>query len=152
LELVHGLRDVESDRIEEVGTIEGGVMVHRVFVAKVEAVLAGGLTGIYPDIHNSCVVEIRDVNSGSSVIQNLYRPTAPADHLKAVLKDNKIAYIASGSDHFDIYDITTGTWTIGVLHQPIPGGASIISVNNVIYVAGGSVNGVLTNEVWKLEF
>ncbi|MGE5106935.1 MAG: hypothetical protein ACM3H8_05295 [Sphingobacteriales bacterium] len=30
-------------------------------------------------------------------------------------------------------------------------GASIISVNNTIYVAGGYVNGILSNQVWKLE-
>jgi hypothetical protein len=27
-----------------------------------------------------------------------------------------------------------------------------ISVSNIIYVAGGYVNGVLSNQVWKLEF
>lgn len=43
------------------------------------------------------------------------------------------------------------TWSIGVLPQNIEG-ASIISVNNTIYVASGYVNGVLSNPVWKLEF
>ena len=52
---------------------------------------------------------------------------------------------------FDIYETTTNTWSIGVLNQNIEG-ASIISVNNTIYVAGGVVNGVMSNQVWKLEF
>ncbi|MGZ8559669.1 MAG: hypothetical protein ACXWWC_15105 [Chitinophagaceae bacterium] len=30
--------------------------------------------------------------------------------------------------------------------------ASIISVDNTIYIAGGYLNGVLSNQVWKLEF
>jgi len=30
--------------------------------------------------------------------------------------------------------------------------ASIISLDNTIYLAGGFVNGVLSNKVWKLEF
>ena len=52
---------------------------------------------------------------------------------------------------FDIYDIATNTWSIGVL--PVSMGSTlIISVNNVIYLAGGLVNGALSNQVWKLEF
>jgi N-acetylneuraminic acid mutarotase len=52
---------------------------------------------------------------------------------------------------FDIYDITTNTWSIGVLPANIYG-SSVISVNNTIYIAGGYVNDVLSNQVWKLEF
>jgi N-acetylneuraminic acid mutarotase len=52
---------------------------------------------------------------------------------------------------FDIYDISSNTWSIGELSQNIVG-ASLISVNNIIYVAGGYINGVLSNKVWKLEF
>jgi hypothetical protein len=54
-------------------------------------------------------------------------------------------------DKFDIYDITTGTWSIGVLSKNIEG-AGIISMNDTIYVAGGYVNGGISNQVWKLEF
>jgi hypothetical protein len=52
---------------------------------------------------------------------------------------------------FDIYDITTNTWSVGVLQVDIYA-SSVISVNNTIYVAGGYVNGILSNQVWKLEF
>ena len=71
-----------------------------------------------------------------------------------MLKNNKIVFFTGRGvekNKFDIYDITTDTWSIGVLPQNIVG-ASIISVNNTIYVAGGYVNGVLSNQVWKLEF
>ena len=81
--------------------------------------------------------------------------SVPAAFLYAVVKDNKILFLRNGdlegSDKFDVYDVVSNTWSIGVLPYKI-GGASIISVNNTIYVAGVSINGVLSNKVWKLEF
>ena len=58
---------------------------------------------------------------------------------------------SSRSNQFDIYDAKTNTWSIGVLPFSIEG-ASIISVNNTIYVAGGMVDNVFSDKVWKLEF
>ena len=119
---------------------------------------AGGQTGNNnTSFQNSCVVEIRDLNNGSSTIQYLFNPATWITDFgqSAVVKNNKIIfYRANGTstNKFDIYDIATNSWSIGVLTQPIPTGASIISVNNTIYVAGGSANGVLSNQVWKLEF
>ncbi len=52
---------------------------------------------------------------------------------------------------FDIYDITSDKWSIGILPFEIYG-ASVISAINIIYVAVGTVNGVLSNKVYKLEF
>ena len=52
---------------------------------------------------------------------------------------------------FDIYDIITNTWSIGVLDKIITG-ATFISVNNIIYVAGVYVDRVLSDKVYKLEF
>ena len=79
----------------------------------------------------------------------------PLEDLYAVVKDNKILFLRYGgladTDKFDIYDIISHTWSIGVLPYKI-GGASIISVNNITYLAGISINGVLSNKVWKLEF
>ncbi len=99
-------------------------------------------------------VEIRDVNTQTSTFACLSQPNAA---FNAVIKDNKVVFFTSGDgivnekNKFDIYDITTNTWSIGVLNKSIQG-TSIISVNNTIYVAGGFVNGVLSNQVWKLEF
>ena len=79
----------------------------------------------------------------------------PATFLYPVVKDNKILFLRNGdlegSDKFAVYDVVSNTWSIGVLPYRI-GGASIISVNNTTYVAGLSINGVLSNKVWKLEF
>ncbi|HEX6849617.1 MAG TPA: kelch repeat-containing protein [Chitinophagaceae bacterium] len=105
-----------------------------------------------------CEVEIIDLNTGTSVIEYLSRPAKWYMNLgqNIVLKDNKIIFLrfdgGTDADKFDIYDINTNTWSIGVLPQAIPEDASVFSVNNTVFVAGGFVNGVLSNQVWKLEF
>jgi hypothetical protein len=112
------------------------------------------------DARNStnCSVETLNTITGARTLMNLFGPASWSidDGQNAVVKNNKIIFLrhkgGADANKFDIYDIQTNTWSIGVLHQPIPTGASVISVNNTIYVAGGSVNGVLINHVWKLEF
>lgn len=101
----------------------------------------------------SGTVEIRDVVSGATSFACII----PKALFGAVLKyDNIIFFTGGGSDprdgsHFDIYNLSTDTWYTGLLDKSITG-AAIISVNNVIYVAGGIVNGVGSDQVWKLEF
>ena len=105
-----------------------------------------------------CEVEIIDANTGTSVIEYLSRPAKWRIDMgqNIVMKDNKIIFLrfdgGTDADRFDIYDIDTKTWSIGVLPQAIPQDASVISVNNTVYIAGGFVNGILSNHVWKLEF
>ena len=75
---------------------------------------------------------------------------------QAVIKNNKIIFLRHSDsdpapDKFDIYDIMTNTWAIGVLPVDL-NEFSVISVNNTIYIAGGRVNGVLSNQVYKVEF
>ena len=98
----------------------------------------------------TCSVETLNTNTGARTLMNLSIPNAL---LYPAVKDNKILFLRglADSDKFDVYDIISNTWSIGVLPYKI-GGASIISVNNTTYVAGGSINGVLSNKVWKLEF
>jgi N-acetylneuraminic acid mutarotase len=96
-------------------------------------------------------VEIRDENTHSSVSACLFQPNS---RFEVVAKNNKIVFFTGTGiekNKFDIYDISSNTWSIGELSQNIVG-ASLISVNNIIYVAGGYINGVLSNKVWKLEF
>jgi len=52
---------------------------------------------------------------------------------------------------FDIFDPVTNTWSIGTLNENISG-ASIISVDNTIYVAGGNVSNGQFNRIWTVEF
>lgn len=113
---------------------------------------------------DGCSVEIRDLNTGTSTFSALFRPGSwyNSNGQNLVVKDNKIIFYTDGSfqddeasiersQKFDILDITTNTWSIGVLPQRLDG-FSIVSVNNKIYIAGGRVNGVLSDQVWTLEF
>ncbi len=101
-------------------------------------------------IQGTCLVEIRDVVTNTSSIHYLHKPAmSPV----VVVKDSKVLVFrtwGNDRDRFDIYDTVTGLWSIGVLPQPIPEWSSIISVDNVVYIAGGSVNVGSTNLVWKL--
>lgn len=104
------------------------------------------MTGDSQTGHVSCVVEIKDVNAGSSIAY-FANPGA----YQAVLKDGKLVFFA-GENTFDIYDLITGIWSIGVLPADINPFFVSIGVNNTIFVAGTIVNGDLSNQVWKLEF
>ena len=104
------------------------------------------MTGDSQTGHVSCVVEIKDVNAGSSIAY-FANPGA----YQSVLKDGKLVFFA-GENTFDIYDIITGIWSIGVLPADINGSSVNLGVNNTIYVPGCNVNGGLSNQVWKLEF
>ena len=101
----------------------------------------------------SGTVEIRDIVTGATSLACII----PRGGLSAVLKDDKIVFFTGdGSDprngnHFEIYNLATDTWYTAVLDKSIEH-AAIISVNNVIYVAGGFVNGMGSDQVWKLEF
>ncbi len=113
---------------------------------------AGGWTKS-PDYQQTCSVETLNTNTGARTLMNLSSPIAG---LHAVVKDSKILFFGGGADgttesRLDMYDIATNTWSIVVLPIPLEE-ASIISVNNIIYVAGGIVNGVYNDKVWKLEF
>ena len=101
------------------------------------------------DYSETNVVEIRDLTSNTTSFDCLSEAKAG---LTAVRKDNKIIFFGGyNSTRFDIYDLTTNSWSIGVLPQNLHW-ASIISHNNVLYVSGGQLNGVYFNQVWKLEF
>jgi hypothetical protein len=128
-------------------------------LSELEGYLAGIAVGskIYWAV--GCKMEIRDVNSGSSSVDYLFKQGAWFNDLgqNAVLKDNQIIFFRHYTDdasRFDIYDIASHTWSIGVLPANIEA-ASIISVNNTIYLAGGWRNANyadLSSQVWKLEF
>lgn len=113
----------------------------------------GSYLNSYSNFVASGTVEIRDIVTGAISFACII----PKSGSSAVLKDDKIIFFTGwGGDprdgsRFDIYNITTDTWYTAVLDKTITGSA-VISVNNVIYVAGGYVNGVGSDVVWKLEF
>jgi hypothetical protein len=100
-----------------------------------------------------CSVEIENINDQTSSVTYLSRPRDLYVNAgqNAVLKDDNIVFFTGAryfgygnSNQFDIYNVTTKTWQVGVLPVSIEG-ASVISVNNIIYVAGGRVNGTFSN-------
>jgi hypothetical protein len=99
-------------------------------------------------------VEIRDITTGNSQFACM----TPKTLFNAVVKDDNIIFFTGNysndpysGTHFEIYNVVTDTWSTGILSKRI-NYATIISVNNTIYVAGGSVNGDISDQVWKLEF
>lgn len=104
-----------------------------------------------------CSVETLNTNTGARNLMNLYGPAnwSIDDGQNAVVKDNKIIFLRHDdrleTNKFDIYDTQTKTWSVGLMPFRISG-ASVISVNNTIYIAGGIINGVGSEKVWKLEF
>jgi hypothetical protein len=93
-------------------------------------------------------VEIRDLLTNTTSFKCLSEPKIG---LTALRKDNKIIFYGGWNHKFDIYDLTTDSWSIGVLPLPVIGG-NIISYNNEIYIAGAELNGTISNQVWKLDF
>jgi len=110
------------------------------------ASLSGGTT--YSDN-----IEIRDISTGIST----YACISPRTLFSAVQANDKLIFFTGNNDpavvnnRIDIYNLTTATWSIGVLPVSI-NSSTIIAVNNSVYVAGGYVNGSVSNQVWKLEF
>jgi hypothetical protein len=95
-------------------------------------------------------VEIRDVNTGVSSFHSIY----PRSEFSVVVKGDYIVFFTGRygeGTYFDVYNFSTDTWLSGQLPKKI-NDAAIISVNNTIYVAGGYVDGILSSQVWKLEF
>jgi hypothetical protein len=98
-------------------------------------------------------VEIRDVSTNSIIYDCLFEARVGFD---AGYANNKIIFFTGESDHptkFDIYDPASNSWSIGVLPPGFDGPyATMVCVNNSIYVSGLFVNGTLSNQVWKLSF
>ena len=67
--------------------------------------------------------------------------------MKVFLKNGSIVFY-TGCDKFDIYEPVSGKWSIGRMNQMFDG-AAVISVNNIIYIAGEDPS---SNQVWRLEF
>ena len=93
-------------------------------------------------------VEIRDLLTNTASFKCL---SEPKFGLTALRKGNKLIFYGGWNHKFDIYDLTTDSWSIGILPLPIIGG-NIISYNNVIYIAGAELNGAISNQVWILDF
>lgn len=97
---------------------------------------------------SECTLEIRHILTGSSSITHLSKSWVTST---PVIKNNKMIFPFQDGMKFDIYDMITNTWYVGVLNQRVAGG-DLISVNNEIYIAGGSLDGRVSDGVYKLGF
>ena len=117
---------------------------------------ASGYTGLSSSGWSySNQVEIRDIATGNSSFACML----PKAYFNAVMKNDNIVFFPGLSEasspvsntYFEIYNISSDTWSVGVLNQKITG-AAIISVNNKIYVAGGTDGSKYLDKVYELEF
>jgi hypothetical protein len=107
-------------------------------------------------------VEIRGAGASISTSACLFQANG---EMMAAEKNNQLVFFTGMSfygpvgfsspprvyNKIDIYDIASNTWQIGVLPVDIYQ-ANMIAVNNVIYIAGGVINGVLSDKLYKLEY
>jgi len=109
-----------------------------------------------PTFYPSNSVEIRDLNSGVSshvcVIPKI-NPNAVSTKDRVIFFPGNFENGVYSGNEFDIYDPTSDQWSIGRISKEIYD-ATVISLNNSIYIAGGrnTPNGPYFTEVWKLEF
>ena len=101
-------------------------------------------------------VEIRNLQNNTDTFTCI----TPKVYSTPVMKDDNIIFFPGGmyngqlsGNVFDIYNITTNQWSLVHLNREIYD-ATIISVNNTIYIAGGRDQpwGPYFRQVWKLEF
>ena len=115
---------------------------------------AGGYNSNYNDPPTtSCSVDLIDANTGAQSAQYLSKPSTG----RMATMTNRIAFIPYDNSEFDIYNITTNTWSIGILsvaQKDLISRSSILSGNNSIYIAGTypSSSTSISNVVYKLEF
>ncbi|MEO6219503.1 MAG: kelch repeat-containing protein, partial [Ginsengibacter sp.] len=146
-----------SNLLEAKSNIAGIAVANKIY-------WAGGVgsSSSFPPSGFSNKVEIRDLITGVSSLECVI----PRLGNSAVVKGDNLVFFTGYEDNhplegirFEIYNTVTNTWSTGVLNQKIFD-ATVISVNNVIYVAGGrgtvqgpqGYGGPFFKQVWKLEF
>lgn len=118
---------------------------------------AGGETfNNYNDYETTCMVEKRDLINGTSTTMHLFQPNFTFSSgynvpIKALMQ-NGLVVLYTGFNQFDIFDPLTNLWSIGTMNRSFYN-AGVISVNNTIYITGGTDNSDnMSKEVWKLKF
>lgn len=84
----------------------------------------------------------------------LFQPNSFSYHSYGKINNDLVFFIWDGKEKnkFDIYNISTKAWSIGLLDRAITP-SLITTVNNTIYVVGAIASGNgFYNQVWRLEF
>jgi N-acetylneuraminic acid mutarotase len=139
-----------------VSSLQEGKLFFASAVDKKNIYWAGGVTGIIStSAVQSLLVEIRDVETQTSSFSCLSNPIAG---LNSVLFGENIIFFPGFPSWnvdvktFDVFNLVSKSWSIGKLNYIVPN-ASIISVNNNIYVAGGNQSNIMTTpEVFLLKW
>ena len=110
--------------------------------------LAGG--SIYDQLGTDAIEEL-NVNTMSSSSSCLFQSSIYHSDRNAVLKNSQLLFFSgmkTDENKFDIYNLQTGTWSIGVLPPGLTAQylsvAPIVSVNNEVYV-------ILDNKLYKMN-
>jgi hypothetical protein len=113
---------------------------------------AGGFHSYVGTGTSSQMVQVYNTQNQSSTTACLYNSRA---NIKSVIKNSKIIFFidqwGGPQTNFDIYDTVTGLWSIVVLPCPVEF-STIVSHDNKLYVSGGRINGIWTQQVYRLEF
>lgn len=109
---------------------------------------------------NTAKAEVFNTGNNSTTILGCL--SYPRQYPTAVVRNNEIAFFPMGmwinddkaglKGQFDVYNPSTGKWSIGFLAQPVEA-AGIISVDNSIYIGGGRTAKLgCTNKVYKISW
>lgn len=127
-----------SELLEPMGFITGIAVGNRIYWA------------------SDCRVEIRDLGTQTSTRATLYAASRWMNTMgqNIGLKDNKLIFFRhfDATNYFDLYDIPTNTWSVGVFPGFMPRGAALVSKDNTVYIAGDYGARESINKIWTLEF
>jgi hypothetical protein len=101
----------------------------------------------------SAKVEVVDIKSGDISYSEMCNAIG-GFKAKVYRQNNSLLFFAGDGLNpvrFNVYDLKTQQWFEGSINKKLVG-AEIVVVNNIIYITGGSVDGVLSDQFWKLEF
>jgi N-acetylneuraminic acid mutarotase len=101
----------------------------------------------------SVKVEMVDLKSGDVSFTEMCNAIA-GFKAKVYRRHNSLLFFSGDGLNpvkFNVYDFKTQQWFEGSIDKKLVG-AEIVVVNNIIYISGGTVDGVLSDRLWKLEF
>jgi hypothetical protein len=101
----------------------------------------------------SAKVEVVDVKSGDVSYTEMCNAIGGFKSKVYRRHNNLVFFSGDGLNpvRFNVYDLKTQQWFEGSIDKKLIG-AEIVVVNNIIYITGGSVDGVLSDQLWTLEF
>ncbi len=109
--------------------------------------------GYETDHTPSAKVEVIKINSGEVSFIEMCNAIGGFKSKAFRLHSSLVFFSGDGLNpvKFNVYDLQTLQWFEGFIDKKLVG-AEIVMINNVIYITGGAVDGVLSDQLWKLEY